>query len=166
MRSVEPFISLWYNQFSKDDCQLSPSGNTKEKGLISVKKLPVWVKAPLLMTINALPFVILVFLYECGAPLDVLVFPPVAAGLILLNHYACEKVTGFVLAQAYMGLCIFFKGNFSTYLYYHNISSDWATPVVGKLTVFAELCVIMLATGGIVLGEYLQNRKKKEPVEE
>lgn len=134
----------------------------EEKWMSAMKAWPVWIKAPVLMIVNALPYVGMVFLYEFGAPLDVFVFPVVFSGLLILNYHVCGKIRGFVLIQLFEAVCIFLSGNLSTYLYYHNISSDWATPAVGKLVVMIELTVTFLATAGLTITKCSRERKTKK----
>ena len=86
-----------------------------------------------LLLINVLPFALDVFFYPAGAPLDLGLFLPVFTGLTVLNYKNCKKVIPYILYQAFMLICIICAGCVSTYLYYHNVSNDFLTPVVGKL---------------------------------
>ena len=91
-----------------------------------------------LFLINALPFVLDVLFYTTGAMDNLHLFLPIFAGLTLLNYRNCQKVIPYILYQAFMLVCIICAGYASTYLYYHNISNDSMTPVVGELFVYLE----------------------------
>ena len=86
-----------------------------------------------LFLINVLPFALDVIFYHTGSTDELFLFLPIFAGLTLLNYMNCQKVIPYILYQAFMLICIICAGYASTYLYYHNVSNDFMTPVVGEL---------------------------------
>ena len=100
----------------------------------------VWIKYKwiFLILINALPFVVDVLFFATGKTDNLSLFLPIFAGLTILNYLNCKKAISYILYQAFMLACIICAGYASTYLYYHNISNDSMTPVVGELFVYLE----------------------------
>ena len=99
-----------------------------------------------LFLINALPFVLDVLFYTTGAMDNLYLFLPIFAGLAALNYRNCQKVVPYILYQVFMLICIICAGYASTYLYYHNVSNDFMTPVVGELMTQLGVSISIVAT--------------------
>ena len=122
----------------------------------------VWNKHKwiLLLLINAFPFILDVLFYTMGKMDDLFLFLPVFAGLTVLNYTNCKKVTPYILYQTFMLVLIICAGYVSTYLYYHNISNDFMTPVVGKLMTFLGAGINMIATVITSVIKAVMNKKR------
>ena len=115
-----------------------------------------------LFLINALPFVLDVLFYTTGA-MDILhLFLPIFAGLTLLNYINCQKVIPYILYQAFMLVCIICAGYASTYLYYHNISNDSMTPVVGELMTLLGVSINIIVTVVTAVIKAVMNKKRTQ----
>lgn len=100
----------------------------------------------LLLLINALPFGFDVIFYSAGAPADLVLFLPVFIGLTVLNYKISQKLIPYILYQAFMLICIICSGYASTYLYYHNISNDFMTLVVGEFMTLLGVSISVFVT--------------------
>ena len=112
-----------------------------------------------LLLINALPFALDVTFYSVGAMVDLYLFLPIFAGLTVLNYRNCQKVVPYILYQAFMLVCIICDGYASTYLYYHNVSNDFMTPVVGELMTFSGASISIVATVITAVVKAVKNKK-------
>ena len=112
-----------------------------------------------LFLINALPFVLDVLFYTTGAMDNLYLFLPIFAGLTALNYRNCQKVIPYCLYQAFILICIVCAGYASTYLYYHNISNDFMTPVVGKLVTLLGASISIVATVITAVVKAVMNQK-------
>ena len=115
-----------------------------------------------LFLINALPFVLDVLFYTTGAMDNLYLFLPIFAGLTLLNYRNCQKVIPYILYQAFMLVCIICAGYASTYLYYHNVSNDFMTPVVGKLMMLLGASISIVATVIASVVKAVMNKKRTQ----
>ena len=115
-----------------------------------------------LFLINALPFVLDVLFYTTGAMDNLYLFLPIFAGLTLLNYRNCQKVIPYILYQAFMLVCIICAGYASTYLYYHNVSNDFMTPVVGKLMMLLGASISIVATVRASVVKAVMNKKRAQ----
>ena len=115
-----------------------------------------------LFLINALPFVLDVLFYTTGAMDNLHLFLPIFAGLTLLNYRNCQKVVPYILYQAFMLVCIICAGYASTYLYYHNVSNDFMTPVVGKLMTLLGASISIVATVITSVVKAVMNKKRAQ----
>ena len=116
----------------------------------------------LLLLINALPFVLDVLFYTTGAMDNLYLFLPIFAGLTLLNYRNCQKVIPYILYQAFMLVCIICAGYASTYLYYHNVSNDFMTPVVGKLMTLLGANISIVAAVITSVVKAVMNKKRAQ----
>ena len=101
---------------------------------------------PLLIVINLIPFLLKIAMYPLGGMLDIFAFPFVFGGLAFVNYKLFDKPVHYFIIQFYQLVCMFCSGCISTYLYYHNISSDSLTPVVGNYMVIAGSVIIVVIT--------------------
>ena len=115
-----------------------------------------------LFLINALPFVLDVLFYTTGAMDNLYLFLPIFAGLTLLNYRNCQKVILYILYQAFMLVCIICAGYASTYLYYHNVSNDFMTPVVGELVTLLGASISIVATVITSVVKAVMNKKRAQ----
>ena len=115
-----------------------------------------------LFLINALPFVLDVLFYTTGATDNLYLFLPIFAGLTALNYRNCQKVIPYILYQAFMLVCIICAGYASTYLYYHNVSDDFMTLVVGKLMTFLDASISVVATVITSVVKTVVNKKRAQ----
>ena len=115
-----------------------------------------------LFLINALPFVLDVLFYTTGAMDNLHLFLPIFAGLTLLNYRNCQKVIPYILYQAFMLVCIICAGYASTYLYYHNVSNDFMTPVVGELVTLLGASISIVATVITSVVKAVMNKKRAQ----
>ena len=115
-----------------------------------------------LFLINALPFVLDVLFYTTGATDNLYLFLPIFAGLTALNYRNCQKVIPYILYQAFMLVCIICAGYASTYLYYHNVSDDFMTLVVGKLMTFLDASISVVATVITAVVKAVMNKKRAQ----
>ena len=115
-----------------------------------------------LFLINALPFVLDVLFYTTGKMDDLYLFLPIFAGLTALNYRNCQKVIPYILYQAFMLVCIICAGYASTYLYYHNISNDFMTPVVGELMTLLGASISIVATVITSVVKAVMNKKRAQ----
>ena len=115
-----------------------------------------------LFLINALPFVLDVLFYTTGATDNLYLFLPIFAGLTALNYRNCQKVIPYILYQAFMLVCIICAGYASTYLYYHNVSNDFMTPVVGKLVTLLGASISIVATVITSVVKAVMNKKRAQ----
>ena len=115
-----------------------------------------------LFLINALPFVLDVLFYTTGAMDNLFLFLPIFAGLTLLNYRNCQKVIPYILYQAFMLVCIICAGYASTYLYYHNVSNDFMTPVVGELVTLLGASISIVATVITSVVKAVMNKKRAQ----
>lgn len=108
----------------------------------------IWTKHKWLwlIFINILPFVLNVVFYENGATDDLILFLPIFAGLTVLNFRNTTKTLHFIFIQLLILVCIVCSGHINTSLYYHNISDDYMTPVVGKFFVYLESATDIITT--------------------
>ena len=114
----------------------------------------------LLLLINALPFGLDVLFFTMGVMDNLYLFLPILAGLTALNYRNCQKVVPFILYQAFMLICIICAGYASTYLYYHNVSNDFMTPVVGELMTILQAGFNVVATAITAIVKAVTNRKR------
>ena len=112
-----------------------------------------------LFLINALPFVLDVRFYTTGKVDNLFLFLPIFAGLTVLNYRNCQKVVPFILYQAFMLICIICAGYASTYLYYHNVSNDSMTPVVGMFMTILGASISIVATLITAVVKAVMNKK-------
>ena len=115
-----------------------------------------------LFLINALPFVLDVLFYTTGAMDNLYLFLPIFAGLTLLNYRNCQKVIPYILYQAFMLVCIICAGYASTYLYYHNVSNDFMTPVVGELVTLLGASISIVATVITSVVKAVMNKRRAQ----
>ena len=99
-----------------------------------------------LLLINGLPFMLVVILYPIASSLELFLFLPVFAGLTVLNYMNCKKTIPYILYQAFILICIICAGYASTSLYYHHISNDFMTPVVGEFMTVLQAGINIIAT--------------------
>lgn len=116
----------------------------------------------LLLLINALPFVLDVLFYTMGKMDNLYLFLPIFAGLTALNYRNCKKVIPYILYQAFMLICIICAGYASTYLYYHNVSNDFMTPVVGELMTLLGVSISIVATVITAVVKAVMNKKRTQ----
>ena len=109
-------------------------------------KLNPTLKILLIIFINICPFAVAISLYSLGGMFDLVFFPLTFGLLTVLNYFVCKKTLLYVAMQSIILVSCVLSGFFSTYLYYHNISNDWATPAVGMLLVFLEVIIIFVVT--------------------
>ena len=112
-----------------------------------------------LLLINALPFGLDVIFYSFGVMDDLFLFLPVFAGLTVLNYKNSQKLIPYILYQAFMLICIICAGYASTYLYYHNVSNDSMTPVVGEFLTLLGVSISIVATFITAVGKAVKNKK-------
>ena len=115
-----------------------------------------------LFLINALPFALDVLFYTTGAMDNLYLFLPIFAGLTLLNYRNCQKVIPYILYQAFMLVCIICAGYASTYLYYHNVSNDFMTPVVGELVTLLGASISIVATVITSVVKAVMNKRRAQ----
>ena len=115
-----------------------------------------------LLLINALPFGLDIIFYSAGAMGDLFLFLPVFIGLTVLNYKNCQKIIPYVLYQAFMLICIICTGYASTYLYYHNVSNDFMTPVVGELMTLLGASISIVATVITAVVKAVMNKKRTQ----
>ena len=122
----------------------------------------VWIKYKwlFLILINALPFVWDVLFFTAGKMDNLYLFLPIFAGLTVLNYLNCQKVIPYILYQAWMLVLIICAGYASTYLYYHNVSNDSLTPVVGMLMTLLSAGINILATVITAVIKAVMNKKR------
>ena len=108
---------------------------------------------------NAFPFAVDVMFYPLGGMVDLCLFLPIFAVLTALNYRNCPKVIPYILYQAFMLVCIICTGYASTYLYYHNISNDSLTPLVGELMVLLGAGINIVATIITAAKKTVMNKK-------
>ena len=113
-----------------------------------------------LFLINVLPFALDVIFYHTGSTDELFLFLPIFAGLTLLNYMNCQKVIPYILYQAFMLICIICAGYASTYLYYHNVSNDFMTPVVGELMTILQAGFNVVVTAITAIVKAVTNRKR------
>ena len=118
-----------------------------------------------LFLINVLPFALDVIFYHTGSTDELFLFLPIFAGLTLLNYMNCQKVIPYILYQAFMLNCIICAGYASTYLYYHNVSNDFMTPVVGELMTILQAGFNVVATAITAIVKAVTNRKRTTFIE-
>ena len=112
-----------------------------------------------LFLINALPFVLDVLFYTTGKMDNLFLFLPIFAGLTVLNYRNCPKVVPYILYQSFMLICIICAGYASTYLYYHNVSNDSMTPVVGEFITLLGASISIVATLITAVVKAVMNKK-------
>ena len=122
----------------------------------------VWIKYKwlFLILINALPFVLDVLFFFTGKMDNLFLFLPIFAGLTVLNYLNCQKVIPYILYQAFILVLIICTGYASTYLYYHNVSNDSLTPVVGMLVTLLGAGINILATVITAVIKAVMNKKR------
>ena len=113
----------------------------------------------LLLLINALPFGLDVLFFTTGGMDNLFLFLPIFAGLTALNYRNCQKVVPFILYQAFMLICIICAGYASTYLYYHNVSNDSMTPVLGMFITLLCAGISIVATLITAVVKAVKNKK-------
>ncbi len=121
----------------------------------------VWIKYKwiFLILINALPFAADVLFFATGKTDNLFLFLPIFVGLSILNYQNCKKTISYILYQAFMLACIICAGYASTYLYYHNISNDSMTPIVGELFVYLESITNTVATVITAVIKAIKNKR-------
>ena len=112
--------------------------------------------------INALPFVLDVLFYTTGKVDNLYLFLPIFAVLTALNYRNCQKVVPYILYQVFMLICIICAGYATTYLYYHNVSNDFMTPVVGKLVTLLDASISVVATVITSVVKAVMNKKRAQ----
>ena len=103
-----------------------------------------------------------VLFYTTGAMDNLYLFLPIFAGLTALNYRNCQKVVPYILYQVFMLICIICAGYASTYLYYHNVSNDFMTPVVGKLVTLLDASISVVATVITSVVKAVMNKKRAQ----
>ena len=113
---------------------------------------------------NALPFIVDIMLFAAGGMFDLLWFPPVFVGLIILNFLNCKNVIPYILYQAFMLVCIICAGCASTCLYYCYISNDSMTLLVGTFMVLlgAGINIVTTVITAIIKGAMQKKRTCNE----
>lgn len=108
----------------------------------------------ILLLSNIAPALLNLLLYRTGAMDDIYLFVPFFGFLTFLNYRNCDKVWQFLCIQLYMLVCIICSSSAETYIYYHNISNDFMTPVVGILVLIVEAGINIVTTivAAIVMG--------------
>jgi len=127
-----------------------------------VRKILTKFKWPLLVLINALPFLLNVVCFKIGAMDDLYMFLPIFLGLTALNFKNCNKITQFIALQSFILMCVVLTGYAGTYLYYHNVSSDSLTPMIGMGLVLLQVVAIIIITTIIAIVKRTINVKQKE----
>ena len=104
-----------------------------------------------LLTLNALPFTLDVVFYKLGNMDNLFWFLPVCISLSNLNYRKSTNTLPYTLLQALMLSFIVISCAVSTYLYYHTISNDFITKVIGEAFLFFESATCMIASAiGII----------------
>ena len=111
-----------------------------------MKKLWAKYKWILLILINTLPFLLNGIFYITGGLDDIYLFIPIFALLSFLNFKNCNKILHYICLQIYILLCSVCCGYVTTYLYYHNISNDSLTPIVGMVIVLFQCAINLIVT--------------------
>lgn len=115
-----------------------------------------------LLLINSIPFLLSILLFQIGIMYDLFLFLPIFAYLTFQNYTKCEKVKLYILFQVFMLVSIICSGYASTYLYYHNISSDSLTPIAGQVVVLLESAINIITTIITVIIITLKNKKSSQ----
>ncbi len=127
-----------------------------------MKKLMIKNKWIFLLLINSIPFVLNILLFQIGMMDDLFLFLPIFAYLTFQNYTNCEKVNLYILFQVFMIIYIICSGYASTYLYFHNVSSDSLTPIAGQLCVFLESAINIITTVITAIIKALKNKKSTQ----
>ena len=124
-----------------------------------MKKLWRKFKWPLLVLINAFPFLLNTLFYAAGGMDDLGLFAPIFAGLTFLNFRECKKVITYIIFQVFLLICIVCSGYVSIYLHYHRISNDFMTLLVGELMVLLESAICIIVTAVTAIAKGIKNKK-------
>ncbi len=124
----------------------------------------VWIKYKwiFLILINALPFVLDVLFFTAGKMDNLFLFLPIFAGLTVLNYLNCQRVIPYILYQTFILVLIICAGYASIYLYYHNVSNDSMTLVVGELMTFWGASINIIATVITAVIKAVMNKKRTQ----
>lgn len=114
-----------------------------------MKKLPVSKRWLLLILINAAPFVLNVLFYTSGCIDELVWFVPVLLALTVCNLKSINKFWHYLVLSLFDILCIVALGAAAVYLYYHNISSDPETPMVGAFVTMIEVYAVVITAAAI-----------------
>lgn len=109
-----------------------------------MKKLPASQRWLLLLLINAAPFVLNVLFYTSGSIDELVWFVPVLLALTVCNLKNTNKFWHYLVLNLFDILCIVALGAAAVYLYYHNISSDPETPLVGAVVTMIEVYAVVI----------------------
>ena len=120
----------------------------------------VWSKYKWMLLL--LIFVLDVIFYPIGVMGDLCLFLPIFTGLTVLNYRNCQKVLPYILYQVFVLACIICAGYASTYLYYHNVSNDSMTPVVGEIMTLLGASINIIATVITAVVKAVMNKKRTQ----
>lgn len=109
-----------------------------------MKKLSASKRWLLLILINAAPFVLDVLFYRTGSVDELFWFVPVLLALTFCNFKWTNKFWEYLVLNLFDIFCIVGEGAAATYLYYHNVSSDPETPLVGAFMIMVEVCAVVI----------------------
>lgn len=118
-------------------------------------------KWPVLVLINALPFLLNSVFFSAGGMDDYLLFVPIFAGLTFLNFRNCKKVILYITFQVFILICIVCSGYIATYLHYHKIVGDFMTLLVGALIVLLESAICIIATAITAIVKGVKNKRMR-----
>ena len=107
---------------------------------------------------NYVPVLCACLFYKGGAPVEWLLYIMLQIVLIVLNYALSNKRLELSFFNVNLFISTILANALSTYLYYHNVSSDSETPAVGELGVIVgAIFVFVLSLISILL-----KRKKSE----
>ena len=115
-----------------------------------------------LLLINAFPYILKVIFYPAGAMVDIYLFLPIFASLTIITYLSCKKVIPYIFYQVFILICIICAGYVSTCLYYHNVSNDYMTPVLGGFLTLLGASINIFATVATAVVKAVINKKSTQ----
>jgi len=114
----------------------------------------------LMNIINYVLVVPAVLLYKGGSPVTIPLFLSLQLALIIADFFASENTRQLCILSINLLISTIVANILSTQLYYHNISSDAETLLVGKYEVIiGSIYVIVLSCAAVAIKYIRQNKK-------
>lgn len=105
------------------------------------------------------------FFYKGGAPLDWPIYITGQILLTVLNYTLSSKKSELIFYSVNLVISTILANALSTYLYYCNISSDYATPAVGVLGLIVGVIFVIILSLVSVLTKNKSLNKSGPPAE-
>ncbi|MBQ8697127.1 MAG: hypothetical protein IJ519_05340 [Clostridia bacterium] len=126
-----------------------------------MKKLPKPLSVIILILINAAPFAFNILTYQTGVISASLRGIIVTFVLVAINFLYVKGVVPFLLTEFLSVAATALTGYVCTYLYYHNVSSDHMSLVVGEILTQVQAGILLAVVLLTAIAKFFINRNDK-----